>query len=737
MKTILAPKAGFCFGVKRALDLATKTAGETDRNIYTLGPLIHNPQVVEELSKQGINVVKDISDIPEGVIIIRSHGVGPEIFVKAKEMGLQIIDATCPFVKKAHQLAQELNAQGYQVVVVGDKEHPEVTGIIGWTGQQGIVVETPEQAEKLQVIQKLGIISQTTQPEENFQQIISVIKNKITDVQAYNTICHATRDRQFAATELAGRVDVMVVVGGKNSANTQKLARLCAKTGTPTYHIETAGEIDSAWMDGKKIVGITAGASTPDWIIEEVKKYMEEVNEVNEMTKVTDEEHEKRQLEEALTVRNVRKGEIIKGIVVQIGEDEVLVDVGGKSEGIIPLREISCCDIRSPKELFKIGDEVVVAVISNQDDEGKILLSKRKADAEKAWDVLTDAMENKTLMEGIVNEVVKGGLLVDVGVQAFMPGSLVEMGYVEDLNKYIGQRLKAYVIEVKKESRKVILSRRAVLEEENSKKRAGLWDQIEEGQVIKGIVRRLTNFGAFVDIGGADGLLHVSEMAWYRVGHPSEILKENDEIEVFVLSADRKNEKISLSLKKIIPNPWQDFVKKYSVGKVIAGKVVRLAPFGAFVELEPGIDGLIHISQLSDRRVGSPSEVVNVGDSLNVKIIEVDAEKHKISLSLRDAQKDSEKAEEEVELVRHQQEEEEPVLTLGDSLGQAMQDKLNQVVQNQEEKATAEVKIVEEAETAPDKLDQANTDEAVSEPEKKDQANMDEAVSEPDKPDQE
>lgn len=671
MKTILAPKAGFCFGVKRALDLALKTAKETDRKIYTLGPLIHNPQVVDDLSKQGIKEVKDIADIPEGVIIIRSHGVGPEVFERAKEKGLMIIDATCPFVKKAHQLAEELNREGFQVVVVGDKEHPEVTGIIGWTGQQGIVVETPEQAEKLKTEKKLGIISQTTQPEANFERIVSVLKSKTMDVRAHNTICHATRDRQSAAMELARQVDLMIVVGGKNSANTQKLARLCAETGTLTYHIETVKEIKPEWLKDKKVVGITAGASTPDWIIEEVRDYMEEV---------TNEEQEKMQLEDALNPRTVRKGEIIKGIIVQVGDDEVLVDVGGKSEGIIPLRELSCCDIRSPKSIFKVGDEVEVAVISNQDDEGKILLSKRKADAEKAWDVLSAAMDSKTPVEGVVNEVVKGGVLVDLGVQAFLPASLIERGYVEDLSKYIGETITALVIEVKRESRKVVLSRKAILEEAFSKQKNLLWDEIKEGDVRKGIVRRLTNFGAFVDLGGADGLLHVSEMAWFRVGHPSEILKEGDEIEVFVLSADKSNDKISLSLKKILPSPWQNFAENYVVGKTVTGKVVRLAAFGAFVELAPGVDGLIHISQLSDKRVNTPGDVVGVGDEVTAKIIDVDPEKHKISLSLKELVAEKEKQESEEVLTIHQMAE-EPAPTLGDALGKDLQQKLNEAVQ--------------------------------------------------------
>lgn len=674
MKTILAPKAGFCPGVKRALDLAQKTARESEQPIFTLGPLIHNPQVVEDLSKKGINVVEDIEDIPEGVIIIRSHGVGAETFHKAGEMGLQIVDATCHFVKKAHELAQELSASGYQVVVVGDREHPEVTGIIGWTGEMGIVVETPEEAEKIPLKNKVGVISQTTQPEENFKKIVSVLESRAQEVKAYNTICHATRDRQSAARDLARQVGLMIVVGGKESANTQKLARICAETGTTTYHIETVDDIDKNWFKDINVVGITAGASTPEWIIEEVKKYMETMDEA------FNEENYKKQLEEAIAFNEARKGEKIKGVIVQVNDDEVLVDIGGKSEGVIPLRELSCSDIKNPKERFKVGDEIEAVVISNRDDEGKILLSKRKADAEKAWEVLQEAMENKTPVEGTVYEVVKGGLLVDVGLQAFLPASLVDLGYVENLNKYVGETIKAQVIEVKKESRKVVLSRKELLEEEYNKKKNQLWSEIQEGQVRKGVVKRLANFGAFIDIGGIDGLLHVSEMAWYRVTHPSEILKENDEIEVFVLSVDKNKEKVSLSLKKILPNPWQNIAEKYPIGKTVTGKVVRVVPFGAFVELEPGVDALIHISQLSDKRVNTPSDVVKPGQEVTAKVTELDPENHKIGLSLKELLLEKESKEAEQELANHQQEE-APAVTLGESLGEDIQEKLNKVVE--------------------------------------------------------
>lgn len=660
MKVMLAPKAGFCFGVKRALEATLDKGGDRSQPVYTLGPLIHNPQVVQELADKGITAVNDLDEIDVcGTVIIRSHGVGPVTLQEAAKKELEIVDATCPFVKKAQQLARELYEQGYLVVVVGDKQHPEVTGIVGWTENTGMVVESPAEAQNLPSADRYGVISQTTQPEENFEGIVGVLKAKGAEVKAYNTICHATRERQDEAVRLADKVDAMVVVGGKNSANTQKLARLCQKTGTPTYHIETANELEKIDFRRVLTVGLTAGASTPNLIIEEVKRKMEEMNE-------QEEQNEMNQMNEALDVKALHRGDIVKGFVVQVRDDEVLVDVGGKSEGVIPLRECSCCDIRSPREMFKVGEEVEVMIIKVHDEEGKILLSKRKVDAEKAWEQLAEIAENNGAIEGIVTEVVKGGLLLDVGIQAFMPASLVEMGYVDSLQQYIGQTMTARVIEVRREARKVVLSRKALLEEEYGKKKTATWAEIEEGQVRKGTVKRLTNFGAFVDIGGIDGLLHVSEIAWHRVGHPSEVLKEGDELEVFVLSVDRQNEKISLSLKKVLPSPWVGIAEKFSVGSLIVGKVIRLAPFGAFIELEPGVDGLAHISQLAEKRVNHPSDVLTVGQEVKVKIIEADEAKGKISLTLKGLAADQEKAQME-EYLKNQ--EAAPATTIGEITG--------------------------------------------------------------------
>ncbi|MGQ9497761.1 MAG: bifunctional 4-hydroxy-3-methylbut-2-enyl diphosphate reductase/30S ribosomal protein S1 [Desulfotomaculales bacterium] len=652
MEVRLAAKAGFCFGVRRAIELALKTAREEKGPIYSLGPLIHNPQVVEFLQERGISVVEDLSGCEDGTLIIRSHGVAPSILATAREKGLKVVDATCPFVRRAQQLACDLTRDGFQVVVVGDREHPEVQGIVGWTGGRAVVVENEAEAAQLLSFTQLAVVAQTTQPLNNMQAVVNVLKAKATTVKVLNTICHAVAERQQAALELARQVDVMIVVGGASSANTRKLTELCRLTGTRTYQIERVEQLDPRWFHGAMIAGLTAGASTPDWIIEEVERRMRELEEV------TNQEEQM----QTLPVRALRSGEIVRGVVVYVGQDEVLVDVGAKSEGIVPLRELSCCEVASPHDVVKVGDEIDVWVIKAEDSEGRIILSKNRADAVKAWDILDKAFKDGTPVEGVVREVVKGGLLVDVGVRAFLPASQVGRGYVEDLGQYVGQHIRAKVIELNRGRKKVILSRKAVLEEEYTLRRQQTLNSIQEGQIVKGTVQRLTPFGAFVDIGGIDGLLHVSEISWRRISHPGEVLKVGDEIEVKILKVDRENEKVSLSQKQVLPDPWENVTEKYPVGKIVPATVVRLVPFGAFVELEPGVEGLIHISHLADWHVAKPEDVVQEGQEIQVKVLSVDPEEKRMRLSLREA------TQEKV----HKESDE---VTLGDVFGDLFHDK--------------------------------------------------------------
>ena len=667
MSVQVAVKAGFCFGVKRAIEMARDTVRNKEGPIFTLGPLIHNPQVVASLTEMGVNEVNDIKDIKEGTLIIRSHGVSPALIEKAREQGLLIVDATCPFVRRAQDLAHELSEQGMRVVVVGDRDHPEVQGIVGWTNGKALVVENPEEADLLDIDVQYGIIAQTTQMLENFDAVVEVIRKKGVGVKVCNTICSATKQRQQAALELARNVGVMIVAGGANSANTRKLADICHKSGTATYLIETADDLDPGWFQGIRTAGLTAGASTPDWIIEEVRRRMSDIEELKEQKQEQDQEQEE-SMKDTVEVKAVNTGDILKGTVVHISPDEVMVDIGAKSEGVIPIRELSCCEVNTPQDIVKIGDEIEVYVLKAEDDEGRLILSKEKADAEKSWVKMEEAMNSGEPVEGIVRDVVKGGLLVDVGVRAFLPASLVERGYVEDLTKYLGQNITARVIEMNRGRKKVILSRKALMEEEYDMLRQEKLENLEEDQVVKGIVRRLTQFGSFVDIGGVDGLLHISEMAWHRINHPSEVVQVNDEIEVKILRIDREKGKISLGLKQVLPNPWDNVETKYPVDSVIVAKVVRLAPFGAFLQLEPGVEGLVHISHLAERHIAKPDEVVTEGEEVNVRVLSIDTGEKRIRLSIREVVKEKQERQYQ-EKTANKTQEQNDVITIGDMVG--------------------------------------------------------------------
>lgn len=645
MEVVLARSAGFCFGVKRAIETAESTARQGEA--YTYGPLIHNRQVVERLEQNGLKAIDDLQ-VGQGKVIIRSHGVPPEIYARGKELGVELVDATCPFVQKAQRLAMQFQQDGYQVIVVGDRRHPEVQGIIGWTGNQGIAVEDPQEAEKLPAFGKIAVLAQTTQPEKNFQAVVEVLQRKNPDVIVRNTICSATGERQEAALELAKQVEVMVVVGGRDSANTRKLAKLCLETGTPTYQVEKAEDLQTVWFSGAKKAGLTAGASTPEWIIEEVYKKMTEINTPNQAEREFESMADWEQ-----SLQDLSRGQVVTGTVVRITPEEALVDIGGKSEGILPLKELAAKPPNHPAEILAVGDQVKVVILREENKEGYPVLSKRRVDQMQAAEKIEQAYKNGSELQAVAVEVVKGGLLVDLGMRGFVPASQVQRGYVENLEQFIGQTLRLRVLEFDRAKNKVVLSQKTILEEEAKRASTELWQTITEGQTVKGVVRRLTNFGAFVDIGGVDGLLHISDMAYGRVNHPSEVVQVNQEVEVQVLKVDRERERISLGLKQVLPDPWESAETNFPAGAIVTGTVVRLAPFGAFVSLADGIDGLIHISQLSERHIAKAEEVVKVGQKLNVKVLECKPEERRISLSLKEVETDQANAE-ATELLQHQ-----------------------------------------------------------------------------------
>lgn len=628
MKVKRAAKAGFCFGVKRALDMAERTVGTSPT--VSLGPLIHNQQVVKRLAERGIQVVNDLEEVKsQQALIIRSHGVAPSVYQGAESKGILVVDATCPFVQKAQRLAAESAQLGQQVIVMGDKLHPEVQGILGWAGEQAIPIQTVEEAKELAFYPHLAVLAQTTQLAENFEGIVEELKLHTEDLTVHNTICNATAERQKAARELAEEVDVMVVVGGRNSANTQKLASICAEL-TKTYLIETAEELENIWFIEAKSVGLTAGASTPDWIIEEVYKKMSEMNE---------EEMEMASWDKSF--QELHLGARVSGKVVKITHDEIFVDIGWKSEGVIPLKELTVAR-KTPAENFPaIGDEITAVVIRVENEAGHTVLSKRQADEERAEERLKKIAESKEEIQAKVVEVVKGGLVVDLGIRGFVPASQVQLGYVEDLNQFLGQTLRLRMIDFDLSKRKVVLSQKVILAEEQAVKRQQLLETLKEGDVVTGVVRRMADFGVFVDIGGIDGLLHVSDMAYTRVKHPSEILKIGDEVTVKVLKLEQETGKLSLGLKQLKESPWAQAAENYPVGSIVEGIVVRIVTFGAFVQLADGIDGLVHISQLADHRVNKVEDVVKVGEKITAKVLECKPEVKRISLSIREVSRDS------------------------------------------------------------------------------------------------
>jgi ribosomal protein S1/(E)-4-hydroxy-3-methyl-but-2-enyl pyrophosphate reductase len=710
VEIICAHSAGFCFGVRRALELAYK-AVESHGHICSLGPLIHNQSVVDDLSKKGVKVIEDLSQAHGKPVLIRSHGAVPEIFKQARAEGIVLIDATCPFVKRVQKRAAELTGQGYQVVVVGQANHPEVKSILGWTGDTAVVVESAIEVAKLPNYDQIGVLVQTTQNRCHFYALSKDLVEKGQEVRIYDTICKASIARQEEAADIARKVEAMVVVGGRNSANSCQLADICAQFVT-TYHIEGVEELAPGIFNGLHTMGLTAGASTPDWIIEEVVERMgiEEENEkaqveggtatevapesVETVTRADNEQdegpEEKRSenmepaavatpsaddeptvatvsavdapvenndapepgQEEMMnlnlgTTKQIQQGDVISGTVVQVKEDEVLIDIGGKSEGVIPRQELE--NKGEPGEELHVGDVISVYVLRADNDEGHLTLSKKRADRAKALDYLEECVGTDTKLAGEVIKVVKGGLLTDVnGIRGFVPASLVERGYVGDLEKYVGATLRLRVIEFDRNRGKVVLSQKVILQEEYLKAEKELWETIEPGEIRKGTVRHLTNFGAFVDLGGVDGLLHISELSWGRVKHPSEVVQEGDEVDVYVISVDKDNKRISLSLKQAQTNPWSTVDERYQVGEIITGTIVRLVSFGAFVEIEPGVEGLVHISRLSDHRVGKPEDVVTVGQEIQVKVLEINKQDQRISLSIKDAMEKTEAPREKV-----------------------------------------------------------------------------------------
>ncbi|WZL74943.1 bifunctional 4-hydroxy-3-methylbut-2-enyl diphosphate reductase/30S ribosomal protein S1 [Clostridiaceae bacterium 35-E11] len=632
MEVLLAENAGFCFGVKEAM---TKTFSAVNKNknrkIYTYGPLIHNNQVINKLETMGVWSVDELKDAKDNVMIVRSHGVPLEVYDLAQDYNIEIMDATCPFVRKVQKLAKEYYEKGYSIIILGNSKHPEVIGINGWCNNSAYIIEDIADLKKISNYDKICLLAQTTVTLELWDLIVVEIAKKAREFKKFNTICTATKERQSSCAEVAKRVDAMIVIGGYHSSNTQKLVQISKKYCENTYHIETAEELPINHIKHLNKIGVTAGASTPDWIIKEAIEKMDNMEQQdNTMLNMMEE------IENSFKVP--RRGSTVTGKVIQVTDNEIMVNIGYKSDGVIPKTEISNDPSVNPHDIAKEGDEIEVYVLKIDDGEGNILLSKKRIDAEKNWEDIEKSLEDKSIVQVKVLETVKGGVIAGYKeIKGFIPASQLSTNYVEDLQKFIGEQLSVQVIDLNKGKKKVVFSRRIVLERENEIKRKALWESIQKDTVIEGEVKRITNFGAFVDIGGIDGLIHISDLSWGRVKHPSEVVSVGDKVKVMVLDFDKENKKVSLGLKQMIQEPWENIDKKYAIGNIVEGKIVRLVDFGAFVELEAGVDGLVHISQISDRHIAKPSEEVHVGQKVKVKILDVNTESKRISLSMKEA----------------------------------------------------------------------------------------------------
>lgn len=651
----IMPSSGYCLGVRRALEMVEEAIRTGPHPVWTLGDVVHNPAVIASLREKGVRSATDPEQAEGGTLILRSHGTTVEEMGRIPP-GVRKVDTTCPFVKRSQAMAREFASQGLFVLLVGDKAHPEARAVMSCAGASAACVASSEElAELLPALAGRGVavIAQTTARKDTVEKVLGALRAAGISVQSENTICTVTHERQEAVKALARECQVVLVVGGRTSANTGQLLRIAQESGAEAYLVEKAEDVSPSWVAGKR-VGVAGGASTPDWVIKEVVGKVEELEKSNapkeaeetkpEETEAKEESAQVDDLAQAKTAadmydesfKSLQEGQIVLGRVVSVDENGALVDVGAKSEGTIPASELQRKGA-FPQEPLVPGQEVMVYVLSSDAGEGGLRLSKRRADEEMAWRRLEEAFAEGKVIEAPVAQEVKGGLVVDVGLRGFVPASQVERGYVNDLSKYVGKKLRVKVLELDRSKNRVVLSQRVVLEAEHDTLCQETWATIAEGQVRRGVVKGITDFGVFVDLGGVDGLLHISELAWGRVKHPSEVVKEGDEIDVKVLRVDKEKGKISLGRKQVLPDPWSNIEEKYPVGAVLDGVVTRTAPFGAFVQLEPGVEGLVHISEVSTQHVSKPEEAVNSGDKVRVRVLRVRPEERRISLSIKQA----------------------------------------------------------------------------------------------------
>ena len=638
MNIILAKTAGFCFGVDRAVNMVYDLL-QTGAKVHTLGPIIHNPQVVEDLEKKGVTAVSDPREVPEGEsLIIRAHGVPESVYEALEQRGTQYYDGTCPFVLKIHKIVKQA-PQNSVILIAGNHNHPEVVGIAGHCAGKHFIFSSLEELKNILKNEKIGndchiiMVSQTTFSVKEWKLCSNFIKKDYTNAKIFDTICNATAQRQKEAVELSSKVDVMIIIGGRTSSNTGKLLQVCEQN-CRSYLVEKADELRQIDFSHCKSAGVTAGASTPDGIIKEVLETMSEIIKENE--KINDEEMSFEQLfAESIKDEDTTDSHVV-GTVIQITPTEVFVDAGRKETGVVKLEDLTDDPAAKIEDLVKVGDKLDLIIMKTNNAEGTMQLSKKLYDARKGWFDIAKAQESQEILEGVVTDAIRGGILVLTNaVKIFIPASLSGVPKGEDVASLKGETVKFRIIDVNPQRRRAVGSIRSVLREERKAAREALWANIEEGQVYTGKVKSLTSYGAFVDIGGVDGMIHITELSWNRIKHPQDILSIGDEVEVYVKAVDKENKKISLGYKKEEDNPWLKLQRDYPVGSVVKAKIVGLTSFGAFANIIEGIDGLIHISQIANKRISKPADVLQMGEEVEAKITEIDADKKRVSLSIR------------------------------------------------------------------------------------------------------
>ncbi|MBR2952982.1 MAG: bifunctional 4-hydroxy-3-methylbut-2-enyl diphosphate reductase/30S ribosomal protein S1 [Clostridia bacterium] len=635
----LAKTAGFCFGVNRAVTMLYDLVDKGE-NICTLGPIIHNPQVIDDLSSKGVNIIDNVQSVTtDKKVVIRTHGVEKSSLDFCVNNSIDFIDATCPFVKKIHKIVEKNSSETLPVLMAGDSKHPEVIGIKSYCNGECFIFNSAEELENIlknntfNPVKPFIVVSQTTFSIKEWKKCIKIINLYYTNAIIFDTICNATEERQAEALLLSKKNDIMIIIGGRTSSNTAKLKAVC-EPNCPTYLIETAKELlDIAFCDVHSI-GVTAGASTPDSIIKEVLKTMSEIFENANTINKEETAGFEQMLEESLSTMSSDQNVI--GTVVGFTATEIQVEIAGrKHTGYVSFDEYSDDPSADPRAELKVGDEIKLRIMKTNDVEGTIKLSKRLYDRGAIWENLE---ADDTIHTGVVTGIVgdnKGVFVQDGAIKVFVPASLAKLRRNDSLEELVKTTVEYKIIEVNKMRRKVVGSIREVAAAKKKEIEDAFWANVTEGAVYTGTVRSLTNYGAFVDLGGVDGMVHISELSWQRIKHPSEIVKVGDTVEVYVKELDTENKKISLGYKKVEDNPWEILKRDYPVDSEVECKIVSLTSFGAFAQIIPGVDGLIHISQIAYKHIGTPAEVLKVGDVVKAKIMEIDFDKKRVSLSIK------------------------------------------------------------------------------------------------------